>query len=50
MELSDFVRKTIEQIVDGVIAAQTSTSDKGASVNPSSYYFYSDGKVNSAEE
>lgn len=46
MELKDFVKATLEQIVDGAIAAQKSISEKGGIVNPSSMSFQKDGSWN----
>lgn len=46
MELSDFVKQTIEQIVEGASAAQKSIGDKGATINPSSVQFQKDGQWN----
>ena len=43
MELKEFVRETIEQIVEGVSAAQDNIKDKGAVINPSEMEFYKDG-------
>lgn len=34
MELKEFVKETITQVVDGIIEAQKITGDKGAKVNP----------------
>ncbi len=34
MELSEFVEKSLNQIIDGVINAQKYAQEKGASVNP----------------
>lgn len=46
MELSEFVKATIEQIVVGAAEAQKSIADKGASINPSSIQFQKDGAWN----
>ena len=39
MELRDFVRETLKQIVDGVVAAQEATKEKDARVNPGQIAF-----------
>jgi hypothetical protein len=44
MELKDFVRETIQQIVEGVSEAQSSIEEKGAIINPSGIKFFKDGK------
>ena len=49
MELSEFVKQTIEQIVDGAAAAQQSIQGKGATINPSSVQFQKDGQWNTYE-
>lgn len=43
MELKEFVRETIEQIVEGVTAAQSKIEEKGAVINPSEMEFFKDG-------
>jgi hypothetical protein len=49
VELKDFVRSTIEQIVEGAVLAQQSISAKGGIVNPSSLQFRKDGAWNTYE-
>jgi len=39
MDLRDFVKNTLTQIVDGVIDAEKELGEKGASVNPVGGYF-----------
>ena len=39
MELKDFVRLTLEQIVDGVAAAEAAITARGGNINPSSVQF-----------
>jgi hypothetical protein len=46
MELKDFVKATLEQIVEGVANAQESIQARGASINPESLDFTKDGKWN----
>ncbi len=46
MELRDFVKATLEQIVDGAAEAQKSIRDKGGIVNPTSMSFQKDGNWN----
>ena len=46
MELRNFVKATLEQIVDGVADAQVAIREKGGSVNPSSMSFKRDGTWN----
>ena len=46
MELKDFVKATLEQIVEGAAEAQKSISDRGAIINPSSVQFQKDGTWN----
>ena len=43
MELKDFVRVTLEQIVEGAALAQTAISAHGGIVNPSNMDFFKDG-------
>jgi hypothetical protein len=49
MELKDFVKVTLEQIVEGVVSAQESVAAKGASVNPIDIEYTKDGQYNSFE-
>lgn len=46
MELKDFVRVTLEQIVDGAVQAQAAIGKHGGIVNPSSLAFQRDGNWN----
>jgi hypothetical protein len=46
VELKDFVKTTIEQIVEGVSAAQEAVKARGAIVNPASQSFQRDGTWN----
>lgn len=46
MELKDFVKATLEQIVEGAAEAQKSIHDRGAIINPSSVQFQKDGAWN----
>ena len=46
MELKEFVRATLEEIVEGAVMAQQSVKAKGAVVNPSSMSFQKDGQWN----
>lgn len=46
MELKEFVRATLEQIVEGAALAQTSIKEKGGIVNPSNMAFLKDGSWN----
>ncbi len=46
MELKDFIKQTIVQIVDGVVEAQSSIRDKGANINPVNFRFTKDGQQN----
>lgn len=43
MELKDFVRMTLEQIVDGVSAAEAAIAERGGNINPSSVQFQQNG-------
>jgi len=47
VELRDFVRATLEQIVDGAADAQQAIRLKGGNVNPTSMSFQKDGSWNS---
>lgn len=42
MELQDFIKQSIVQIVNGVFEAQKEVADKGASVNPSGLHLKGD--------
>lgn len=46
MELKDFIKETIENIIDGVSAAQISARDKGAKINPKGVRFTENGQYN----
>lgn len=46
MELKDFVKATIEQIVEGAALAQESIKSRGGIVNPTSVRFQKDGLWN----
>ena len=46
MELRDFVKSTLEQIVDGAAEAQKTIREKGGIVNPTSMSFQKDGSWN----
>lgn len=43
MELKEFVKATLEQIVEGSALAQQSIKSKGGIVNPSNMSFQKDG-------
>lgn len=47
MELKDFVKATLEQIVEGVADVQKAVSALGAVINPSNQHFKKDGQWNS---
>jgi hypothetical protein len=49
MELKDFVKATLEQIVEGVVNAQDSIESHGASINPTSLRYTKDGQNNNFE-
>ncbi len=44
MDLKDFVKITIEQIVEGAALAQESIKEHGAIVNPNGMNFFKDGQ------
>lgn len=46
MELKDFIKTTLEQIVEGATLAQISIKNKGGIVNPSNMSFQKDGAWN----
>jgi hypothetical protein len=46
MELKDFVKATLEQIVEGTALAQQSIKTKGGIINPSNMSFQKDGPWN----
>ncbi len=47
MELKDFVKLTLEQIVEGVAEAQASVSARGGVINPGNMNYHQEGKWNS---
>ena len=50
MELKEFVKVTIEQIIEGASAAQDSVSSKGAIINPAGVQFQKDGSWNTYKD
>jgi hypothetical protein len=46
VELKHFIKETIENIVDGVVAAQANISEKGADINPRNVQFRENGQWN----
>lgn len=46
MELKDFIKTTLEQIVEGVAQAQKSIATSGVNINPSGVNFRKDGQFN----
>lgn len=46
MELKHFIKETIENIVEGVAAAQVSIKKKGAEINPRKVQFRENGQWN----
>jgi hypothetical protein len=50
MELKEFVKVTLEQIVEGTALAQESIKKQGGRVNPSNIQFQKDGKWNSQQQ
>jgi hypothetical protein len=50
VELKDFVRATLEQIVEGTAAAQEAIQEKGGLVNPANVQYRKDGAWNSYED
>lgn len=46
MELRDFIKATLEQIVDGAAEAQKAIRERGGIVNPTSMSFQKDGNWN----
>jgi hypothetical protein len=44
MELKDFIKNTLEQIVEGVSLAQVTISENGGVINPSSIGYQKDGQ------
>jgi len=46
MELREFIQATLQQIVEGVSAAQKDTATAGAIINPSTIMFYQNGQYN----
>jgi hypothetical protein len=46
MELKDFIKETITQIIEGVVEAQQEINKHGAEINPKKVQFNEDGKYN----
>lgn len=46
MELKEFIKETVENIVEGVVAAQEIIADKGAEINPRKVQFRQNGEWN----
>lgn len=46
MELKDFIKQTIEQIIEGVVEAQSAIHKHGADINPINFTYTKDGKHN----
>lgn len=46
MELKDFIKEAIENIIEGVVAAQESIKNKGALINPQQVQFREAGQWN----
>ena len=46
MELKDFIKETITQIVDGVVEAQVAIAKHGAEINPKKVQFKEAGQYN----
>jgi hypothetical protein len=46
VELKDFIKEAIENIVEGVVAAQETIKDKGAQINPRKVQFRENGQWN----
>lgn len=46
MELKDFIKETITQIVDGVVEAQAAIAKHGAEINPRKVQFKEAGQYN----
>lgn len=46
MELKEFIKETITQIVEGVVEAQTTISKHGAEINPKKVQFKEAGQYN----
>ena len=47
MQLDEFIKKTLVQVVQGVATAQQEVSESGAKVNPVDVMYYRDGKTTS---
>jgi len=46
MELKEFIRETLEQIVQGVSAASGVVENHGGTINPDKAWFRRDGQIN----
>lgn len=46
MELKDFIKSTLEQIVEGTVLANEVITEKGGTLNPSRVKFQKDGLAN----
>lgn len=46
MELKDFIKETVTQIVDGVVEAQAAIGQHGAEINPKKVQFKEAGQLN----
>jgi len=46
MDLKDFIKQTLEQIVEGVTEAQSSVQKHGANINPTNFSYTKDGHHN----
>lgn len=46
MELKEFIKETVENIVEGVVAAQDVIAEKGAEINPRKVQFRQNGEWN----
>ena len=46
MELKDFIKNTLEQIIEGTSLAQQSIQEKGGTINPTNMSFQKDGAWN----
>jgi hypothetical protein len=46
VELKDFIKETLQQIVEGVVAAQKQTAQNGAAISPANVVYKEDGQWN----
>jgi hypothetical protein len=46
MDLKDFIKQTLEQIVEGVVEAQSSIQNLGANINPVNFPYTKESKFN----